>query len=280
MRFDYAKPSDLKEIATLKANGGVLFSGGTDVFVKMRNGVIAPKLLIDTKGIETPKIECVNGKMKIYMNATYRDLLESDCLKGFPLLREIVQEVGSTQIRNRGTPIGNIGNASPAGDFLLAAYLYDAVATIAPSMRKVEIPKLISGPGKLSLSEEEFIYSVEFYENRDYIGYYEKVGKRNAMVISIASLGLLLKVGDGRIEDVKIAFGSVGPTIVRYREFEEEYKDSKFDLKTFSELARGYMNMVKPISDVRASAEYRRLLVRNLLLKAFLSIERSSRIQC
>ncbi len=277
MRPDYVRPGDLKEIAKYKSSGGTLFSGGTDVFVKMRGGLLRPKILVDTKGVETPKIECTDTEMTIYMNATYTDLLKSECLDSFPLLKNLVLEVGSTQIRNRGTPIGNIGNASPAGDFLLASYLYGATAVVAPSMRKIGISDLVSGPGKVDLDPEEFLYSVSFPILKGYDWYYEKVGRRNALVISIASLDMMVKLKGDEVEDLKIAYGSVGPTVVRFEDLESEFKGANFDLKTFSTLAVEYMNRVKPITDVRASAEYRRLLVRNLLLKGFLSIEKSNK---
>ena len=273
MRFEYAAPKTLDEISKLKEDGGVLFSGGTDVFVKMRAGAMRPSLLVDTKGVELPKIEC-NGSMAIYMNTTYTDVLKSDCAKNFPLLLKILIEVGSPQIRNRGTPVGNIGNASPAGDFLLSTYVYDSKAILAPSMREVSIRDLVIGPGKLSLEKGEFIHSIKIEPLEGYRFYYEKVGRRNALVISIVSIAIALKEKDGVVEDIKIAYGSVGPTIVRFEDVEEKLRGKRFERKIVEEIAEEYQERVKPITDVRATAEYRKKLVKNLLLKAFLNLSR------
>ncbi len=265
----YEKPTKIEEVSRLKEEGGILFSGGTDVFVKIRKGVVSPRMLIDTKGIETPKIECDEKEIRIYMNTTYTDVLRSKCISNFPILESIIKKVGSKQIRNRGTPVGNIGNASPAGDFLLATYLLDGEVIIAPDMKRVPVKDLVKGPGKVELSKGEFIYGVALKKFEGYKSYFEKVGRRNALVIAIASIGVLVKTNENNIEDIRIAYGSLGPTIVRFEDLESEMKGRKFSLETFKEFASKYMERIKPISDVRASKEYRKLLSKNLLIKAF-----------
>ena len=161
MKFKYYAPTTLEEISKLKEEGGLLFSGGTDVFVKMKAEVLNPEVLVDTKKLEVPEIKCSENELEIFMNTTYTDVIKNDCAKKFNPLVKILIEVGSPQIRNRGTPIGNIGNASPAGDFLLAAYLLDGTAVIAPGMREIKIEDLVAGPGKLNMEKGEFIYSIK-----------------------------------------------------------------------------------------------------------------------
>jgi len=274
MRFDYVKPRDIVEISKAKKAGGTLFAGGTDVFVKIRNKVMNPHLLVDTKGVETGKIDFDGKFLTIYMNTTYRDLLKSEVVKKhFPLIFKIVKAVGSPQIRNRGTPVGNVGNASPAGDFLLSLYLYEASCVIAPTMREVKISELVKGPGKLDLGEDEFIYALKIPYLQGYEGYFEKVGSRNAMVISIASVGILIKRRENVIEDVRVAFGSVAPTILRSREVEERMRGEKFSQDTFEKIGKEYEKLSKPITDIRASANYRKKLVRNLPLKAYFNFK-------
>ncbi len=269
MKFEYHYPHSFEEISKLKKEGGVLFSGGTDLFVKIRSGVLKPKMIVDTKGISTPKIE-YNGKLRVYMNTTYTELLESEYTKNHVLLRKIMEQVGSPQIRNRGTPIGNIGNASPAGDFLLATYIYNGEVCIAPKMRKVPVSELVTGPGQLKLNEEEFIYYVELDKEEGYnFHFYEKVGRRNALIIAIASIAVLAKVENGVLEDVRVAYGSLAPTIVRAKDIEDEMKGEKITEKFVKHFAEKYQQMVRPISDVRASAEYRKELAKNLFIKAF-----------
>ena len=271
MRFDYVAPETLEEISNYKKDGGKLFSGGTDLFVKIKAGALRPSLVVDTKKIETPKIECEDG-LKIYMNTTYTDVLKSECAKKFDLLMKVLIEVGSPQIRNRGTPVGNTGNASPAGDFLLSTYVYDGKVVVAPSMRVVPITEFVKGPGKIDLSDEEFIYAVSLEPLDGYVTYYEKVGRRNAMVISIASIAVAIKMEGEIIEDARIAYGSVGPTVVRFRDLEEKLIGERPKREIFEAVAKEYSDRVKPISDVRASAEYRKKLVENLLIKAYLNM--------
>ncbi len=269
MRFDYVAPDTLEAISDLKKEGGVLFSGGTDVFVKMRLGKLTPKLLVDTKRLSTPGVVCENGNLFVYMNVTYTDLLDSSCTNDFPLLREGILKVGSQQIRNRGTPVGNIGNASPAGDFLLMVYLHGGSVLLAPSMREVSIEEVVIGPGKVDIGEEEFIYSVKIPKMSGYVGYFEKVGRRNSLVISIASIGVLLKLEGKLVSDVKIAFGSLAPTVLRLKEIEEQIKGKVFTKELVFDAAEEIKKLVSPISDVRASKEYRRKLAKNLFIKAF-----------
>ena len=270
MKFDYLRPKSILELSRAKKAGGILFSGGTDVFVKMRNRVIKPHLLVDTKGVKTEKMDFDGKFLTIYMNTTYSDLLKSEVVrKYFPLIFKIIKTVGSPQIRNRGTPVGNVGNASPAGDFLLSLYLYEASCVIAPVMREVKISELVKGPGKLDLGEDEFIYALKIPYLQGYEGHFEKVGARNAMVISIASIGVLVKRKENVIEDMRIAFGSVAPTVLRIREVEEHMKGERFSQDTFEKIGEEYEKLSRPITDIRASADYRKKLVRNLPLKAY-----------
>ena len=271
MKFNYVRPSTEDELTKHLKNGGILFAGGTDIFVKLRAGIINPQLLIDSKNIPISPIEFEGEKLKIYMNNTYAELLENNEVKEkYPLLYKVALSIGSTQIRNKGTMIGNIANASPAGDFLLSSYLYDANVIIKPSNRIVPIQQFIKGPGKTDLSDGEYIYSLEFPYLENYKFYYEKVGRRNEMIIAIASLGILLKCNDNNlIEDIRIAYGSVGPTVVRFKDYEKEFIGKEFREELFEKMAESYKDRIRPIDDVRGSADYRKKVVKNLLLKAY-----------
>ncbi|WP_206076384.1 FAD binding domain-containing protein [Marinitoga lauensis] len=126
MKFKYYKPQSIDEISELKSKyNAKLLSGGTDLMVKMRAKVCTPEVVIDTKGLEKRDIKFDENKVIISMNTTYSELLNNDeFVKKYPMVVEIIRKIGSPQIRNRATPIGNIANASPAGDFLLATYLF------------------------------------------------------------------------------------------------------------------------------------------------------------
>ncbi|MDK2839076.1 MAG: hypothetical protein PWQ83_611, partial [Thermosipho sp. (in: thermotogales)] len=123
---NYFLPKTVEELSEIKASTkGFLFSGGTDLFVKLRANAINTDTVIDTKAIiETPNI---SDKLFIPLNFTYsqlREYLKDNNINKY--LDNIIRLIGSPMIRNRGTPVGNIANASPAGDFVLASYLLNA----------------------------------------------------------------------------------------------------------------------------------------------------------
>ncbi len=271
MKFDYVRPSSIEELTKYLNEGGKIFSGGTDVFVKLRAGLISPKILVDSKQIVNKPITLGKDKLIIYINNTYSEFLENEeIVSKFPVVGKIISSIGSTQIRNKGTMVGNIANASPAGDFLLASYLYDAIINLKPTNRSLSVEEFVKGPGKIDLKENEFIYSVELPYLEGYNFYYEKLGRRNEMVISIASIGVLIKIdNDSLIKDMRIAFGSVGPTIVRFKDIEKASIGKKFSKELFEEIAEKYFERIHPIDDVRGSATYRKKMVKNLLIKSY-----------
>ncbi|NCU33278.1 MAG: xanthine dehydrogenase family protein subunit M, partial [Candidatus Moranbacteria bacterium] len=175
----------------------------------------------------------------------------------------------STQIRNRGTLAGNVVNASPAGDGILALYLLDAVLEIVKkdnSHKNIRIIDFIKGPGRTSLTVGEFVRSIKIpYMGRNYRSVFRKIGQRKAMAISIASMGLLIEKKGKMISDVKIAFGSVAPTVLRITEMEQEAFGRELNTETAEMFSEIVYRSVTPIDDVRASADYRRKVCRNLV---------------
>ncbi|MBB6061761.1 xanthine dehydrogenase FAD-binding subunit [Thermosipho japonicus] len=270
---NYFLPKTVEELSEIKASTkGFLFSGGTDLFVKMRANAIKTDTVIDTKAIiEGPKI---SDKLFIPLNFTYsqlREYLKDNNINEY--LNNVIRLIGSPMIRNRGTPVGNIANASPAGDFVLASYLLNAKVIVKPSNKKIPIEDFIKGPGKIELEDNEFIFGVELDIKNDYKFYFEKVGRRNAMIISIASIAILLKESSNKIDDIAICYGSVGPTILREKLLEEKVKGKEISLELFEYLASEYEKLSNPITDVRASKEYRKQLVYNLMIKAYYNLK-------
>lgn len=268
---NYYRPKTIDELSELKLKtNGSLFSGGTDLFVKLRAGAIDTDTVIDTKYLDSKKIEITNKKLFIPINATYSELrkfIKQNNVNN--ILENIVKTIGSPMIRNRGTPIGNITNASPAGDFVLASYLFNGEVIIEPTSRKIPVKEFIKGPGKINLEQNEFVYGIELEILDDYKFYFEKVGRRNAMIISIASIGLLLKEKDNKISDIRIAFGSVAPCILRDEKLEKSLIGETINEELFKHIAIEYQKLSSPITDVRATKEYRKTLVHNLVIKAY-----------
>ncbi len=254
----------------------VIMAGGTDLIVKMRIGKINPSKIVSTLKVPTFHALGFDGKeLIIGANVTYSELLDFEPVKKeFPILYDAIYSIGSPQIRNRATLVGNLINASPAGDGLLALYLLDAKVEISNGKR-YSVGDFVRGPGQTILEHKEYVKSIIIEKEEWTHRYFEKVGQRNSMTISIASVGSLFRIENGIVKEMRIAFGSVGPTVLRMHEIEEFVRDKRLDEDLIREISMMAYGGVKPIDDVRGSAEYRRRLCRNLVYRFNYILERS-----
>jgi CO/xanthine dehydrogenase FAD-binding subunit len=247
-------------------------AGCTDIVVGLRNNKLSYKPATDiTEITELKKIYELDEKIYIGGNTTLSDICSSELIKeNYKILVEAIETIGSPQIRNRATLAGNIQNASPSGDGILALILLEA-SLILRSMRgkrEVAMDKFILGVGKTDLKNDEFIeYIVLDKRYEGYKTYFEKAGLRGAMVISVASMGVLFKEENDQIKDVKIAYGAVAPKVIRIKEAENYLKGRFIDEKTLTEAGEIIDSSVQPIDDLRASAEYRKAVCKNLIMR-------------
>lgn len=268
--FSFYTPSTERELLITLSKGALPVAGMTDVMVKIRTGKMKAKALSSVSRIESLKgVQMADDAVTIMAATTYTELLENKGLKWrLPILLDAVSEIGSTQIRNRGTLVGNIVNASPAGDGLLVAYLLDGNLEICSNegCRSVDVRDFVKGPGQVALAPGEYIRSVTLkIPPKDSLYAFVKVGQRSAMAISVASVGVLLRLNAGTIEDFRIALGSVAPTVVRPLELERNLVGLKMEDGLFKTLAGEIMNYISPIDDIRASAWYRREVVKRIV---------------
>ncbi|HKI49835.1 MAG TPA: FAD binding domain-containing protein [Desulfobacteria bacterium] len=170
-----------------------------------------------------------------------------------------------------GTLGGNICSASPAGDTLPPLYALDARLDLVTErdIRHVPLAEFITGPGATTLGPGEILKTVWVKEPKSYnLQYYEKVGQRNALAISLVSLAAMLNLdSQGIIRAARLAWGSAGPTIQTAPAVEEALVGHRLNRKTLDEAAFLTSSAVKPITDLRASAEYRRMVAGRLLLR-------------
>jgi CO/xanthine dehydrogenase FAD-binding subunit len=163
---------------------------------------------------------------------------------------------------------GNLQNASPSGDGILALMLLGAslILRSLKGKREVYVEDFILGPGRTVLEKDEFIECIVIKKSfADFSHYFEKVGLRNAMIIAVASMGILLKLQENRIVDVRIGFGAVAPTAVRAKVCESFMKGKILNEELLEAAGEIIVNEISPIDDLRASAEYRKKVCRNLL---------------
>lgn len=267
---DIAKPKDLPEAVRLVVEGGRPLAGGTDLFVRIRRGVEDPPFLVYLGALpELQGIEIREEGAEIGAAVTHAQLLRSPLANRLPILRLALSTIGAPAVREMGTLAGNLANASPAGDGLIPLYLLEAkVRIVGPAgERELPVEEFVLGPGKTALRPGEIIRGLFLpFPDGQPLSYFRKVGRRRALVIAVASLGALIWLRDGVVEKARLALGSVAPTVLRPREVEEELVGKPLDPEILRPLAGDLARATSPISDIRATADYRRKVAGNLIL--------------
>lgn len=267
------KPVTLKEaLQILNKQKTVIFAGGTDLMVKRKRWAgISPKFEEPVVFIadihELKKIERSEDKLIIGSAVTYTELIESELIPEY--MKNIFSEVASPAIRNIGTIGGNIGNSSPVGDTIPLLYALEAKMNLETehSKRQLHIKDFILGPGSNDLKENELITSIEIpLKNFNTIDYH-KVGTRKSTALAKLSFLGMAEIKDEKVQDIRISFGAVAPTIVKSKEIENEIiaKSLKGEKIDKDELIKSYDKLIRPIDDQRSTKDYRKAVCLNLL---------------
>ena len=257
-----------------------LIQGGTDLMVEINFNHVKPTTMISLRDVASLRTirRDQPGTLSIGSGVPYSVIEGEPVLSEIPALAQAARTVGSPQIRAAGSLGGNLGTCSPAGDTLPVMFALDAMIHLntLDSTRVVSIHDFMTGVKRSVRQHDEIITSIDFPIINGWQGY-SKVGVRNAMVISVASACL---VADHENSDVRIALGSVGPTIIRCREAEAWLKSSQnlsagqsISLDVANEFGRRAAGESSPIDDHRSTAQYRRhaisVLASRLLRKAY-----------
>jgi CO/xanthine dehydrogenase FAD-binding subunit len=268
-------PESLDELwSMLEDNPGArVYAGGTDLLPRMRRGDVQPPALICLE--RTARLKGVHDEGDtVFISAatTFTEILEHPLLhEHFPVLRQAIEKLASPPIRNMATLGGNIVNASPAGDTLPPLYCLGADIEIRSRSegRKVPLDRFIKGPGLVDLQPYEIITGALVKKRPEFnVSHFEKVGRRKAQACSVASLAALMDISsDGTIRSARLAWGSVGPTVVRSDDMDAALRDKPLSPGTLTSLQPLVTDTVTPISDIRASAEYRSLVAAKLLYR-------------
>ena len=262
-----------------QAPGSDILAGGTDYMVAVNYGHCSPHSVISLRAVDELRGWRRNGDFLVLgAGLRFADMLKPEFAKLSPALAQAARTVGSPQIRNTGTLGGNIATASPAGDSLPVLAALDAVVEVASvaGRRSLPISQFITGVKRTALAEDEIIVNVTVPAAAG-AQEFLKVGRRNAMVIALASLALIV---DDKAKRVACALGSVGPTVIRCSEA-EEMVSQKIDWdrmriddpRIVDEFAALCAFAARPIDDHRSTADYRRhavsVLARRALARAF-----------
>ncbi|HEY9286926.1 MAG TPA: FAD binding domain-containing protein [Candidatus Dormibacteraeota bacterium] len=269
MAMEVLLPRSLDEALAIKAEHpeALPIAGGTDVMVDINFGRLRPPALMDVSRVpDLSTVKQENSHVFLGSGVTYNAIVTG--MTAFQPLVQASRSVGSPQIRNRGTVGGNVGTASPAGDALpvLAAYDAEIIVRNRSAERSLPWDRFFVGPKKTALKPDELILGVRWARRRG-PGTFSKIGTRNAMVIAVAGLCLVM---DEDARRVKVALGSVGPTIIRAVEAENQisaamesagaWRDVSIGLAddVIDEFSRLVASAARPFDDVRGTAAYRR----------------------
>lgn len=221
--------------------------------------------LKELHGIEESRVHVMLGALTTYTEVQRSETLQRE----FPLLCRAAAETGSVATQNRGTLGGNIANASPAADSPPALLVYDAELELvsARGARWVPYAQFHKGYKQMDLASDELITRIRIARTRSgWRQYYRKVGTRSAQAISKVCFAGVSRRDNGRIADVRIALGSVAPTVVRGVKTEEFLRAAGVltpaAVKKAQEILAGE---IAPIDDFRSTANYRRRVAQNLL---------------
>jgi xanthine dehydrogenase small subunit len=258
--LELRKPRNLKDALSMLRDEPALvpLAGCTDLYVSVNFGTLTESRFLDLWPL-TPlrRITVQDDTLVIGALATYTDIIKSRHVrKLLPMLVESARQIGGPQIQNRGTIGGNIANASPAGDSLPVLSAADAVIVLksVDNERRVPFTDFYTGYRKSVRSPDELIVAVEIAKQHGK-QWFRKVGTRAAQAISKV---VMAAVRDDR---PRIAIGSVAPTIVRVPRTEAALAAGA----SIDEAMRVLGEEIKPIDDVRSTADYRRTVTMNLL---------------
>ena len=250
-----------------------VLAGGTDLLVQVRQGKKTPGTFVSLDRIQGAR-EILETETEILIRAgapLARVMTHPAVRDHGSVLAQAIAVLGSPQIRNMGTLGGNIMTASPAGDSLPALYVLDAWVELAgpDGFRRMPVRDFIQGPGKTAQTPGEILWQAGFAKPAPgTCHWFEKVGQRTALSISMVSLAALFrKDRQGHVSAVRLAWGSVGPTVVESPETEAFLLNKRLSREVLAgagELAR---QAVRPISDIRAPADFRRQVAGNLLMR-------------
>jgi carbon-monoxide dehydrogenase medium subunit len=271
-------PTTLKEAVSLltKHNGAAkLIAGGTDLLLKMKYRDLTPKYLIDLTGIEDLHSVTYDREKGLVIGAmvTLAEVRDSPLVKKrCPILPETVSQMASEQVRNMGTMVGNLCNAVPSADSAPPLIsLKASLKLVGPkSHRTVLVEEFFKGPGETVLKPNELVKEIQIPRGRGEKGTYIKHTLRREMDLAVVGVAVCLASNAKKdlCKDIRISLGAVAPVPMRARRAEEVLRGRKFSEELIEDAAVTASEEAKPIDDIRASAEYRKEIVRVLTKRA------------
>ena len=283
--FNYLAPESFDQAVVAKsqhAEKSRVIAGGTDLLLRMRDKVVAPSVLIDLRHTSLDKILISNGVMILGASASLSQILEnSEITQHFPALQTACREFAGPPIRNRATLGGNIVNASPAADLVPPLMAYDASIVLRASGgdRALPLAEFFTGPGQSVIAPDEILMEIQIpLLPASSAATFIKLGQRRSMAISQVNLTARLSMNNSDcVTDARIALGAVAPTPVRAHSAEDALVGEKLSEDLIRMAAKKAREEITPISDVRASLEYRLEMTEVLVRRALIATWKKQR---
>jgi aerobic carbon-monoxide dehydrogenase medium subunit len=278
-RFEFFSPLYLDDAIALlveKGNDAFIMSGGTDLLIKRRHQIIHPKAIISLKNIKGMDRIAFNRKkgLTIGANALLADVAKHRSIrKVFPAIARAAQNTANVQIRNMGTVVGNLCNASPAADNAPALLALNAEMNIVgpEGKRMLLLEGFFVGPGLTALQPAEIVTSVFVPTPPVKSGAtYLHLSARGRIDCSAANAGVFLILKGNRVSAARLFIGACGPTPLRMRKAEKKLIGHKLTEALAIQVGQLASKESKPISDVRANEDYRSKMVAVLVKRAIL----------
>ena len=253
-------------------------AGGTDLMVVLEQGKLAHRRWLslwnfaELRGVSVSPTHVTVGALNTYTQLQRHAILQQE----FPLIARAAGETGGIANQNRGTLGGNIANASPAADSPPALLVYDAELQLVSARGDRWVPYcgFHTGYKKMDLRPDEIIGRIRLPRSRkNWTHFYRKVGARKAQAISKVCFAGAAELHDGQLRDVRIAVGSVAPTVLRCIKTEALLRRSGVRM---GELRAQLAAEISPVDDLRSTAHYRTRVAQNILEEFFLQIQSSS----
>ncbi|NJN97702.1 MAG: xanthine dehydrogenase family protein subunit M [Anaerolineales bacterium] len=264
--FQYARPETVAETLVLLHKYGSeasLLTGGTDLLVRLRKGRTRPRLVIDLKRVLDLRsdIRGDDSFLEVGALAVLADVIQDERVQRyFPALGEAAGTVGSVQIRNRATLAGNICNASPAADTAPALLVYGARVNLVGSNghRRIPVNEFFVKPGQTALQQGEIVVSIELPLPQQPVGAsFVRLTRRRGVDLATVNACCLVDAAGS----TQFAYGAVGPRPFLVVDESGCLADPKADEQQKDQVLKQLVAQASPISDVRASRQYRQAML-------------------
>jgi len=271
--YQLMTPASLEDALALLANEPGTwkpFAGGTDLMVLLEAGKLQHRNYVNIWHLdELRSIEIEPQHITVGALTTYTDVQANEILRDeFPMLCQAASETGGLAIQNRGTLGGNIVNASPAADSPPALLAYDAEIELSSSQgsRWLSYQGFHMGYKQMNMREDELLTRIRLPRTAQPLKhYYRKVGTRKAQAISKVCFAAVARTDGKRIDELRIALGSIAPVPLRCVRTEDRLGGQEIDQALIASGKEALAREIAPIDDIRSTKNYRLRISQNLL---------------